>query len=195
MVSNSFKPYNKEITKFLHCWHFARGSQRWPVDSPHKSSEMGKRFACHVVMVGDHRRQVEYIQSYWWIICKRQLSRLWINKWRHNGRDSDSNHQPHGCLLNRLFSRRSRKTSRLCVTGLCVGNSPGTGEFTAQMASNAENVSIWWRHQNSNLLFNATGLETWISECSIQAIICQFVSEILKRSSLYRLRVNIDKQV
>ena len=29
---------------------------------------------------------------------------------------------------------------------LCVGNSPGTGEFPAQMASNAENVSIWWRH-------------------------------------------------
>ena len=32
------------------------------------------------------------------------------------------------------------------VTGLCVGNSPVTGEFPAQMASNAENVSIWWRH-------------------------------------------------
>ena len=28
---------------------------------------------------------------------------------------------------------------------LC-GNSPGTSEFPAQMASNAENVSIWWRH-------------------------------------------------
>ena len=26
------------------------------------------------------------------------------------------------------------------------GNSPGTGEFPAQKASNAENVSIWWRH-------------------------------------------------
>ena len=66
--------------------------------------------------------------------------------WRHNGHDSDSNHQPHGCLLNRLFRRRSRKTSKLRVTGLCVGNSPGTGEFPAQMACNAENVSIWWRH-------------------------------------------------
>ena len=29
---------------------------------------------------------------------------------------------------------------------ICAGNSPGTGEFPAQMASNAENVSIWWRH-------------------------------------------------
>ena len=33
--------------------------------------------------------------------------------------------QPHGCLLNRLFRRRSKKTSKLRVTGLCVGNSPG----------------------------------------------------------------------
>ena len=64
----------------------------------------------------------------------------------HNGRDNVSNHQPHDCLLNRLFGRRSNKTSKLCVTGLCAGNSSVTGEFPAQMASNAENVSIWWRH-------------------------------------------------
>ena len=38
-------------------------------------------------------------------------------RWRHNGRDSASNHQPHHCLLNRLFRRRSKKTSKLHVTG------------------------------------------------------------------------------
>ena len=65
---------------------------------------------------------------------------------RHNGRDIVSNHQPHHCLPNRLLGRRSTKTSNLRLTGLCVGNSPEIGEFTAQMASNAENVSIWWRH-------------------------------------------------
>ena len=69
-------------------------------------------------------------------------------QWRHNGHHSVSNHQPHDCLLNLLFRRRSKKTSKLRVTGLCVGNSPGTGEFPAQMASNAENVSIWWRHHD-----------------------------------------------
>ena len=69
-------------------------------------------------------------------------------QWRQNGRDSDSNHQPHDCLLNRLFRRRSKKTSNLRVTGLCAGKSPGTGEFPARMASNAENVSIWWRHHD-----------------------------------------------
>ena len=45
--------------------------------------------------------------------------------WRHNDHDGVLNHQPHGCLLNRLFRRRSKKTSKLRVTGLCVGNSPG----------------------------------------------------------------------
>ena len=45
--------------------------------------------------------------------------------WRHNDHDGVSNHQPRDCLLNRLFRRRSKKTSKLRVTGLCVGNSPG----------------------------------------------------------------------
>ena len=50
---------------------------------------------------------------------------LCILQWRHNGRDSVSNHQHHDCLLNRLFRRISKKTSKLRVTGLCAGNSPG----------------------------------------------------------------------
>ena len=70
-------------------------------------------------------------------------------RWRHNGHDSVSNHQPPDCLLSRLFRRKSKKRSKLRVTGLCAMNSPGTGEFPAQMASNAENVSIWWRHHDS----------------------------------------------
>ena len=67
-------------------------------------------------------------------------------QWRHNGHDIVSNNQPHDCLLHHLFRRRSKKKSKLRVTGLCAGNSPGTGEFPEQMASYAENVSIWWRH-------------------------------------------------
>ena len=83
-------------------------------------------------------------------------------RWRHNGRYSVSNHQPHDCLLNGLFRRRSKKTSKLRVTGLCAGNSPGTGEFPAQMASNAENVSIWWRHHVVN-----RGLDSWSLRVSL----------------------------
>ena len=46
-------------------------------------------------------------------------------QWRHDGSDSVSSHQPHECLLNHIFKGRSKKTSKLCVTGLCAGNSPG----------------------------------------------------------------------
>ena len=42
-----------------------------------------------------------------------------------------------------------KKTSKLRVIGLCAGNSPGTGEFLAQIASYAENVSFWWRHHDA----------------------------------------------
>ena len=45
-----------------------------------------------------------------------------------------------------VYSDADKKTSKLRATGLCEGNSPGTGEFPAQMASNAENVATWWRH-------------------------------------------------
>ena len=95
------------------------------------------------------------LDSLWpWDII--DLAQNWISslQWRHNGHDSVSNHQPHDCLLKRLFRRRSKKTSKLRVTGLCAGNSPGTGEFPAQMASNAENVSIWWSHHVINGLLS-----------------------------------------
>ena len=62
---------------------------------------------------------------------------------------------PPPCLFNRLFRRRSKKTWKLRDTGLCAGNSPGTGEFPAQMASNAKNVSIWWRHHRHRLVHGA----------------------------------------
>ena len=64
---------------------------------------------------------------------------------RHNELDGVSNHRLIDCLLNRLFRRRSKNTSKFRVTGLCKGNSPMTVEFLIQRASNAENDSIWWR--------------------------------------------------
>ena len=42
-------------------------------------------------------------------------------QWRHNGLAGVSHHQPYDCLLNRLFRRRSQKTSKLRVIGLCEG--------------------------------------------------------------------------
>ena len=54
-------------------------------------------------------------------------------------------------MASRLFAQpfffrcRSKKTSKLRVTGLCEGN-PVTGGFPSQRTSYAENASIWWRH-------------------------------------------------
>ena len=64
-------------------------------------------------------------------------------QWRHDGIDGVSNHKPHDCLLNRLFRRGSQKTSKLCVTGLCDGNSPATNHDDA----------IQWKHLPRHLPF------------------------------------------
>ena len=85
-------------------------------------------------------------------------------QWRHYGRDGVSNHQPHDCLLNRLFRRRSKKTPKLRVTDLCEGNSSVTGEFLAQRASYAENVLIWWRHRGHVSRLWHYGNHKWIQQ-------------------------------
>ena len=98
-----------------------------------------------------------------------------------------SNHQPHDCLLNRLFRRKSKKTSKLRVTGLCVGNSPVTDEFPAQMASNAENVSIWWRHHFYQNLGEPSIEFSWgckfmdvVSlETDVQCNLCQKLDDVI----------------
>ena len=68
-------------------------------------------------------------------------------QWRHNGLPGVSNHQPRDCLLNRLFSDQRKLQKAPRHWPLC-GEFTGTGEFPAQRASNAENVSIWWRHHD-----------------------------------------------
>ena len=72
-------------------------------------------------------------------------------EWCHNERFGVCNHRRLDSLHNRLFRRRSKKTSKFRVTGLCEGKSTVNGEFPAQRVSNAENVSIWWRHHGQSL--------------------------------------------
>ena len=72
-------------------------------------------------------------QRPWTIIYEGRLDEIHALQWRHNGRDSVSNHQHHDHLLNRLLGHRSKKTSKLCVTGLCVGNSPHKWPVTRKM--------------------------------------------------------------
>ena len=100
-------------------------------------TETSQRFKVMIYTMVAWRNSSWKYGRFWW---KMPL------QWRHNERDGVSNHQPHNCLRNGLFRLRSEKTSKLRVTGLCEGNSPMTGEFPAQRVSNAEKVSIWWRH-------------------------------------------------
>ena len=61
-------------------------------------------------------------------------------QWHHNEHDGISNHWHLDHLVNHLFRCRSKKTSKLCVTGLCEGNPPVTGGFPSQRSSNMENL-------------------------------------------------------
>ena len=49
-------------------------------------------------------------------------------------------------VYSTVCSGSYKKSPNLRITGLCEWNSPVTGVFPTQRASNAENVSIWWRH-------------------------------------------------
>ena len=69
------------------------------------------------------------------------LSFLITLQWRHNEHYGVSNHR-----ISTVYSTVCSGADQINITGLCEGNSPVTGEFPAQMASNRENVSIWWRH-------------------------------------------------
>ena len=96
-----------------------------------------------------------------------------------------------------FYSGRSKKTSKLHITGLCAGNSPVTcevpaqrpetwsfdvffdpvtGEFPAQMASNVENVSIWWCHRDSchwlQWKFSFMKAKTWSEDKKWVPCIC-----------------------
>ena len=55
-----------------------------------------------------------------------------------------------------------RKRQRSAWLGFVKGNSPVTGEFSAQKASNAENVSIRWRHPSNFKRAHVTDLTTSI---------------------------------
>ena len=83
-------------------------------------------------------------------------------QWRHHEHDGASNHWRLDCLLKRMISCRSKKTSKLRVIGLCEGNSSETGEFPSQRASNAENVSIWWRHHAGFISLMTYGLQNLV---------------------------------
>ena len=73
---------------------------------------------------------------------------LFTLQWHQTKCNGISNHQCLNCLITGLFRHRSKKASKVHVTGLCEGNSPVTGKFSVQRASDTENISICWHHHD-----------------------------------------------
>ena len=155
-------------------WSFVRGSHLWPGVSVHKRPLIQKAFPCHDVFM--------------------------TLRWRHNDRDSVSNHQPHDCLLNRLFRRRSKKTSKLRVTGLCAGihrgpvNSPHKWPVTRKMFPFDDVIMIAFQgwvgpftsgaHTRNVLVTDMTVVGTYVSQVSINPAL-EELSILLGERGLY----------
>ena len=151
---------------------FVRGIHRGAVNSPHKwpvtqqmfpfddvitnNTPWNMRMVCLLCFVFLSVICIKVINEQWWksiITAPTPVKYPEALQWRHNVLDDASNNRRLDYLLSRSFRRRSKKTSKLRGTGLCAGNSPVTAEFPASRASNAENVSIWWRHHIPGLLY------------------------------------------
>ena len=140
---------HNDVIKWKHFpryWPFVRGIHRSLVNSPHKGQGRGALVFSMISArindwannreAGDLRRHLGHYDVS--VMAAGTLIRHALH-WRHDGCDGVANHWRLDCLLNRLFRRKSKKTSKLRVTGLCEGNSPVIGEFPAQRASNAGN--------------------------------------------------------
>ena len=87
----------------------------------------------------------------WWkavyLVCRGLHTHIWRNlcwyvhfcplQWHHNGRDGVASHRRLDCLLHCLFKHKSNKHQRSASLAFVRG---------IHRASNAENNSIWWRH-------------------------------------------------
>ena len=95
-----------------------------------------------------------------------------------------ASHQPHDCLPNRLFKAQIKENIK------APRHRPLCGEFIAdrwipaQMASNAENVSIWWRHHEMSSGYLDTSL----------ARSCEFICHNHRSESDPRVAFQLNKE-
>ena len=71
-------------------------------------------------------------------------------QWCHNDHHGVSNHLHSTVCLNVYLNYHQRQTKPVLLA-LCEWNPPVTGGFPSQMASNAENVPMEWRHHDMNV--------------------------------------------
>ena len=158
-----------DVIKWKHFprhWPFVLGIHRSPVNSQHKGQWRGAlKFSLICAWInswvnnreaGDLRRHCTHydvIVIPWACFDGPLVHVSWGQCWPMNFHYNDVTMSAIASQITSLtivywsiYSGRLKKTSKLRVTGFCAGNSPVTGEFSAQMACNAENFSIWWRH-------------------------------------------------
>ena len=108
VCSTAFQVQIKENTKAQRHWPLWGAIHRWPVNSPHKGPVTRKMFPIDDVIM-------DMFSVFVWFIFTYLRGGGGVDfpfQWRHNGRDSVSNHQPYDCLFNGLFNRRWKKTSK-----------------------------------------------------------------------------------
>ena len=85
-------------------------------------------------------------------------------QWRHNRLDSVSNHRASRLFTQQFIRAQIKETLKAPRHWPLCGEFTVTGEFPAQRARSAENVSIWWRlHATSvsvDLLFLTVKIQT-----------------------------------
>ena len=149
MLKISFHKISLNITFSNHC-HISHGCWMSYVFNAFKKLCMMMIAWCNMQANEQWKSRVAMMSAFLWLAAPQIV--IMTLQWHHNEHDGISNHQPHDCLLNHLFRRRSKKTSKLHVIDLWEGNSPVTGEFPAQRPSNAVIFLIWWRHHGLSVM-------------------------------------------
>ena len=124
-----------------------------------RQKQNGRRFASHFLAW-----KWMYFNKYFPAICFQEYNQYQLQAGRLVAHYSDVIMSAMGSQIisftivySTVYSGADqKKTSKFRVTGLCAWNSPVTGEFPAQMARNAANVSIWWRHAAEEVRLNST---------------------------------------
>ena len=109
------RPLWGESTDNPHDWSMVRGSTG-DVDSPHKvpmAPNFDGFFLCTPELTLNNRGVADDLRHHdahvtWNYVVVHDHHTIFTLQWRHNDGDDVSN-QPHDCLLNRLFRRRSKK--------------------------------------------------------------------------------------
>ena len=111
-------------------------------------------------------------------------------QWRHNACYGVSNHQRIDCFLNRLFRRRSKKTSKLRATGLCEWNAPVTDSAKMFPLDDVIMLAIRINIRNWNdtlQLCHMSISSHWHLDCMCRGEACSIEEHRNQRSTLLAL--------